>query len=179
MYNPVVEIWKMWGERDSGTTQCWQRGEREGEGSIYWVPLLQRGIGGGIGNKPALSGGGGRRDFDHSHQHIPHTPLSVLKRRIQFLLITEWRSNGVTSLAMGIRGWVAWVCFIFLIILSRGSIYQSINQSINRCGLHCFCLVVQSCSDNLPISSSSSSSSSSYYHFIWLCISIIFSYGLL
>ena len=175
MYNPVLEIWKMWGEREIGKQLNAGRGEGGGEGRIYWVPLLQRGIGGGIGNKPASFRGGGRRAFDHDHQHIPHTPLSVLKRRIQFLLITEWRSNGVTSLAMGSWGWVAWVCFIFSILLPGGSVCRPIN----RCGLHCFWLVVQSYCDNLPISSSSSSSSSSYYHFIWLCISIIFSYGLL
>ena len=108
--------------------------EGRGEGKVVFIRYLcyNGELGGGIGNKPASFRGGGRRAFDHDHQHIPHTPLSVLKRRIQFLLITEWRSNGVTSLAMGIRGWVAWVCFIFLIILSRGSIYQSINQSINQ-----------------------------------------------
>ena len=158
--------------------------EGRGEGKVVFIRYLcyngELGGGGeGVGNKPASFRGGGRRAFDHDHQHIPHTPLSVLKRRIQFLLITEWRSNGVTSLAIGIRGWVAWVCFIFSIILPGGSIYRQ-QPTINRCGLHCFWLVVQSYCDNLPISSSSSSSSSSsYYHFIWLCISIIFSYGLL
>ena len=118
-------------ERDRETTQCWQRGGGRGRSYLLGT-FVTTGNWGGIGNKPALSGGGGRRAFDHDHQHIPHTPLAVLKRRIQFLLITEWRSNGVTSLAIGIWGWVAWVCFIFLVILSRGSIYRSINQSINQ-----------------------------------------------
>ena len=107
--------------------------EGRGEGKVVFIRYLcyngELG-GGGVGNKPASFRGGGRRAFDHDHQHIPHTPLSVLKRRIQFLLITEWRSNGVTSLAIGIWGWVAWVCFIFLIILSRGSICRPIDQSI-------------------------------------------------
>ena len=160
--------------------------EGRGEGKVFIRYLCYNGeLGGGgrgLGITGSILGRRGRRAFDHDHQHIPIHLCQFSRDGSNFSLITEWRSNGVTSLAIGIWGWVAWVCFIFLIILSRGSIYQSINQSINRCGLHCFWLVVQSYCDNLPISSSSSSSSSSsYYHFIWLCINIyfFFSYGLL
>ena len=116
-------------ERDRETTQCWQRGGGRGRSYLLGT-FVTTGNWGGVGNKPASFRGGGRRAFDHDHQHIPHTPLAVLKRRIQFLLITEWRSNGVTSLAMGIWGWVARVCFIFSIILPGVSICRSISQSV-------------------------------------------------
>ena len=103
MYSRVVEIWKTW--REIG--EQLNAGRGEGGKVVFIRYLCYNGGIGGVGNKPASFGGGGGRDFNHDHQHIPHTPLSVLKRRIQFLLITEWRSNGVTSLAMGIRGWAA------------------------------------------------------------------------
>ena len=35
MYNPVVEIWKMWGEREIAKQLNAGRGEGGGEGSIY------------------------------------------------------------------------------------------------------------------------------------------------
>ena len=35
MYNPVLEIWKMWGEREIGKQLNAGRGEGGGEGSIY------------------------------------------------------------------------------------------------------------------------------------------------
>ena len=107
--------------------------EGRGEGKVVFIRYLcyngELG-GGGLGINLLHFGEEGGGPFDHDHQHIPHTPLAVLKRRIQFLLITEWRSNGVTSLAMGIWGWVARVCFIFSIILPGVSICRPINQSV-------------------------------------------------
>ena len=82
MYNPVVEIWKMWGEREIGKQLNAGRGEGGGRSYLLGTFVTTGNWGGGVGNKPASFRGGGRRAFDHDHQHIPHTPLAVLKRRI-------------------------------------------------------------------------------------------------
>ena len=56
MYNPVVEIWKMWGEREIGKQLNAGRGE--GRGKVVFIRYLcyNGELGGGIGNKTALSG---------------------------------------------------------------------------------------------------------------------------
>ena len=65
------------GERDRETAQCWQRGR--GEGCIYWVPLLQRGIGGGLGINLLHFGEEGGGPLTTTINISPYTSLSSQK----------------------------------------------------------------------------------------------------